>query len=364
MNGVCFFGGYVKNYPRSVVLRKGLQKLGLHVASCHVHHKRRFLSRYAVLSWRYIFSKRDFSVIYVPEFRHKDVPLAWMLGRLTGKRVVFDPLVSRYDTKIRDRGDAAERSLQAWHNRNLDRLSLFLPDLVLADTKAHADYYIDEFGASDEKMRVLPVGFDEDLFHPKRGERKTEAEEEASGKPLKVLFFGNYLPLHGVTTIVRAAYLLRSRRDIEFELLGDGQTFAEVKALVERDSLDNVRLSPRIPIESLPDKINSASICLGIFGQTEKASRVIPNKVYQCMAMEKAVITERSPAILEHFDDGDGICLITPGNGEELADKIVHVADRPREREQLSIRALHLVREKFDSKTIARMFLDFLDKSG
>ena len=82
------------------------------------------------------------------------------------------------------------------------------------------------------------------------------------------------------------------------------------------------------------------------------------------MAMEKAVITEKSPAILEHFKDGDGICLITPGNGEELADKIVHLADHPQERKRLSGRAHQLVREQFDSRRIARMFLDLLDRNG
>jgi glycosyltransferase involved in cell wall biosynthesis len=361
MKGVCFFGGYIKNYPRSAVLRKGLEKLGIHVSSCHVHHKRRLPARYAVLLCRYLFRRRDFSVIYVPEFRHKDVPLAWFVGRLTGKRVVFDPLVSRYDTKVHDRGDAKDRSLQAWHNRNLDRLSLSLPDILLADTQVHADYYVSEFGASRRRMRVLPVGFDEDLFRPQSGGEPSGGDEGSRGGPLKVLFFGNYLPLHGVPTIVRAAILLRSRADIEFELIGDGQTFAQVKALVEHEGVRNIRLSPRMAMESLPDAIASASICLGIFGQSDKASRVVPNKVYQCMAMGKAVITEKSPAILEHFAEGDGICLVSPGNEEELAGSIEHLADHPEERNRIAGRAYQLVKDTYHSRRIAGIFLEHLE---
>jgi glycosyltransferase involved in cell wall biosynthesis len=362
MKGVCFFGGYIKNYPRSSVLRKGLEKLGIRVASCHVHHKRRLPARYAVLFCRYFFRRRNFSVIYVPEFRHKDVPLAWFVGKLTGRRVVFDPLVSRYDTKVHDRGDAKDRSLQARHNRNLDRLSLGLPDIVLADTQAHADYYISEFGASQRKTRVLPVGFDEDLFRPRPGPHHSGGSGDSSGGPVKVLFFGNFLPLHGVPTIVRAAMLLRSRPDIEFELIGDGQTFAEVRSLVEREGVHNVRLSPRIPMESLPGAIASASICLGIFGRTGKASRVVPNKVYQCMAMGKAVVTERSPAILERFADGDGISLVPPGNAEQLAGRIEHLADHPGERERIAARAYQLVKDAFHSRSIAGIFLAHLEE--
>lgn len=363
MKGVCFFGGYVRNYPRSMVLRKGLEKLGVRVCSCRVHPKRRLPARYAVLLWKYLFRKRDFSVIYVPEFRHKDVPLAWFLGRLTRKLVVFDPLVSRYDTKVLDRGDAGEGSLQAWHNRNLDRLSFALPDIVLADTRAHADYFAGELGASPGKLRVLPVGFDEDLFTPGT-EREQVREEGSPGGKIRVLFFGNYLPLHGVPTIVRAASLLLSREDIEFELLGDGQTFAEVREAVERGHLKNVRLSPRVPIESLPQVIRSASICLGIFGRTDKASRVIPNKVYQCMAMAKAVITAGSPAVREYFADGDGLCLVPPGDAQELAGKITYLADHPQERGRIAARALELVRDRFHSRSVAAMFLAHIGQSN
>ena len=72
---VCFFGGYQMGYPRSDVLRKGLSKLGVTVVDCHVSPRRRVFTRYAVLTSRYVRMRRDFDVIFVPEFRHKDVPL-------------------------------------------------------------------------------------------------------------------------------------------------------------------------------------------------------------------------------------------------------------------------------------------------
>ena len=80
IKSVCFFGGFAPGYPRSEVIRKGLARHGVSVVMCRTSPKRRNIIRYAMLAWRYMRMKRDFQLIYVPEFRHKDVPLAWLLG--------------------------------------------------------------------------------------------------------------------------------------------------------------------------------------------------------------------------------------------------------------------------------------------
>lgn len=355
MNSVCFFGGFEAGYPRSDVLRKGLEKHGVHVYECRTSPRRRGILRAAILAWRYARMRRPFRVIYVPEFRHKDVPLAWGLARLTGKRLVFDPLVSRYDTKILDRGDAEEGSVQAWHNRNLDRISLGLPDLVLSDTAAHAEYYAREFGVPPSRIRVLPVGFDEDLFDP----ATMKDDGPADGSRLKVLFFGNYLPLHGVDVIVEAARLLSANRSIHFDLIGRGQTYSEVEEFVRSNRLGNVRLLDRVPMETLPALISGSDICIGVVGRTAKAGRVVANKVYQAMAMGRVVVTADSPAIREFFSDGKEVCLVPAGNPAALAEKIEFLFRHPEERRAIGARAAAAVRPELTSYVLAKRFMEY-----
>ena len=360
LESICFFGGFETGYPRSDVLRKGLEKHGVTVHMCRTSPRRRGIVRAVVLAFRYLTMKRPFRVIYVPEFRHKDVPLAYALARLTRKHLVFDPLVSRFDTKILDRGDAERGSVQAWHNRNLDRISMRLPDMVLADTRSHADYYATEFGVPARRIRILPVGFDEDLF-----DYRDDELNAAVGDPMfVVLFFGNYLPLHGVDVIVSAAEMLKGFDEIRFDLIGRGQTFPEVEEYVRAHGLTNVRLLPRVPMASLPARIAAADVCLGVFGRTEKAGRVVANKVYQAMAMGRPVITADCPAARENFADSKHICLVTAGDPRGLAEKIRHLYKDPDARQRIGEEAARWVHERYTSGAVARAFLEYCGELG
>jgi hypothetical protein len=78
-----------------------------------------------------------------------------------------------------------------------------------------------------------------------------------------------------------------------------------------------------VPYENLKSAIVDADICLGIFGPSEKAASVVPNKVYQCLYVGRSVITRRSHAITEVFPNHNpGLRLIAHSNADELLDAI------------------------------------------
>lgn len=354
MRGVCLFGGHHRGYPRSGVIVSGLRRIGVPVFECTVSPKLKSPRRYPALLHEYRRCRGDFDVLFVPEFRHKDVPLGWALARLGGKLCVFDPLVSRYDTRVHDRGDAGAHGMQAWHNLNLDRVSLSLPDLALADTAAHARYFRERLAAPDARVRVLPVGYDDEMFRP---------APDPGGSVIRVLFYGSYLPLHGVDVIVEAAWRLQSERDIHFELIGGGQTFEQVTARLRSAQMENVSIEPRIDPARLPARIARASICLGIFGTTPKAARVVPNKVYQCMGSARAVISADTPAMRELFAEGEHAALVPAGDASALAARILDLARDAALRRRLGENALARVRDHFSPVPIARRFVALCEEA-
>lgn len=159
--------------------------------------------------------------------------------------------------------------------------------------------------------------------------------------PFTVHFHGSFIPLQGVDCIIKAAKLLENN-SVRFNILGDGQTYPETKKLAADLGLKNVNFINRVEYERLPDYVNLGDVCLGIFGRTKKAGRVIPNKVYEYAAMRKPVITADTPAIRELFDDRD-MLLIEP-TPESLALAIRDLKKDPVLRETISENAYNKVK--------------------
>lgn len=358
---VCFFGGYNPGYIRNVIIKEGLIKNDVQVVECRTKSKFKFWLSYPILFFQHLkFFLIKYDFIFVPAFRHKDVLLAKFLGLLTSKPVVFDPFVSRYETKVVDQKKVTPYSMQARHNFRIDRLSFKLADIVLADTLAHADYYAREFGIDRSKFKRVPVGVPEEFFSLFKVEKEKENRKKSY---FLVQFYGSFLPLQGIEHIVQAARIVaRKDRAIRFELIGSGQTFPMIRRLVEEMGLENMILRDWIPFKELPEVVSRADICLGIFGNTEKAFRVVPNKVFQCLSLEKPVITGRTPAILEYFEDRENIFLCEAANADSLAEAILLLKDNEELRRKIARNGHKLIQENFTSESIGRQVKEILTK--
>jgi glycosyltransferase involved in cell wall biosynthesis len=353
---LCFFGAYDPEYPRNSVIKKGLRLNGVEVSECWLPPKYKFWLRYPLLASRYLSSCTRYNVFFVPEFCQKDVPLAKILSLFSSKKIVFDPLAGRFETKIIDWKRKPLDSWQARLNFKIDYWAFRLSDLILADTQAHKDYFCQQYRLPSEKIEVLPVGFDDDLFRP-----STTAKKE---NRFTVLFFGSFLPLHGVDCILEAAKIVFSvDPSIQFKLVGSGQTLLLAKDLASKLGLSSVLFEGWLPQSELPHKIASSDICLGIFGKTEKAERVVPHKIFQSMGMRKPVITGRTPAIEEFFSHRENIFLIPESNPDLLAQAILELKRDEDLREGIAERGYRLVRDKFSPKAIGRALIKILENN-
>jgi glycosyltransferase involved in cell wall biosynthesis len=353
---VVFFGAYDPDYPRNAVLRRGLELNGVEVAECGVRPGPKFWLRYPLLllRWR---RRREAppsgpKFILVPEFAQKDVPLARILGRLTARGLVFDPLASRYETKILDWRRKSERSLSARWNKAIDSWAFRRAGLILADTRAHKDYYCRMFGLPPERIAVVPVGFDDRVFP--RSLADGRAQKPGFPKPFTVVFFGSFLPLHGADAVIEAARRVRGiDKAVHFKMIGSGQTLNHVRALASEYGLDNVAFDGWLSRTELARRVaGTADVCLGIFGRTEKAGRVIPHKIFQAMALGKAVITARTPAAEELFDHGKNIYFCDREDHGGLADAILDLKENAGLRKDVARQGFDLVWERYQPRAL------------
>lgn len=333
---ICYFGHYDPNYSRNRIILKALKRAGASVIEIHIHSRK--LRRW----WSLLMSglTARFDILFVGFPGHTDVPLAWMIGSIKKRPLVFDAFLSLYDTAVFDRRTVPPKSLKAKKLFLSDKVSCLLSKIALLDTESHIGYFVDTFKLSPSKFRRLYVGSDDEVMYP-RGQ--TPPEENFT-----VFFYGTYIPLHGAEYIVMAAHLLEARKEkVSFLMVGSGQTFSEVFRLAEDLQVRSIRFVGRVPYEQLPEMMSKSHICLGIFGTTPKAARVIPNKVYDALAMERPVITADTQAVRELFTHGENIWLVPPGDEKALAEAIITLKKDKELRHQLAANSLAIFKERF-----------------
>ena len=362
---VCYFGTYDVEQSRNNVIIQGLRQNGVDVVECHarlwydtadkIRSVRgglfnpvllgRALGSYLRLIRRYT-RIGDYDVMVVGYAGHFDLFLAKLLTSFSRKPLVFDALLSLTETVVEDRGLAQRGSRLARLVYLVDKYACRLADLVLLDTEAHVRHFQRDLGVRPGKLRWVPVGADEVYC---RGPSPVGESD-----PFRVVYFGQYIPLHGVNHIVEAAKLLEEHPDIRFELVGDGQTYPEAASLAERLQAQNVtfRRTWLSPEDLIAEHLVPADVCLGVFGDSPKARRVGPIKVFVALALGKPVITGDSPAAREMLIHGTDAILCEMANPQALAQAILLLKrDRPL-REKIAKQGYLSFQNKFSSQVI------------
>ncbi len=339
---IFYIGSYERDYPRNVITIAALRRAGFAVQELHqkvwpeVTDKSglmaspvallalaiRLMSAYTRLLIRLLRNGRhgDLYVFgYIGQF---DVLVLGPLVRLFRKPILFNPLITLTDTLVEDRQRVGIRGVMPRIIKLIDKASLKLCDSILVDTQANKDYLVSVFQVSSSVVRVLPVGADETVFNPTQFKDSDSVQSVGRAGAVRILFYGKMIPLQGVETIVRAAKLLEDELDVGFDIVGTGQVYSAVRSLAKAFSLRNINFVDHVDYDALPGIINESDIVLGIFGATDKAARVVPNKVFQAMSMGAAIITRDSPAARDVLRDGESALLIPPDDPTALAQAI------------------------------------------
>jgi glycosyltransferase involved in cell wall biosynthesis len=367
---VAYFGTYDPAYPRNRVLIDGLRGAGVEVLEYSapldasltaaemttVAGAGKLAGELARAHLSLLSRHRGgvgFDVVVVGYPGHLLVPLAWAVARCRRAPLLFDPLVSLLDTFAGDRELLASDSVAGRLAGLIDRISFTLPDLVLADTTSHADYYAAALRVPRARLAVVPVG-----ALPLPG-ASGAARQPQAGEPLRVVQYGRWSPLHGLPTVLEAAGLLRDEPFV-FELIGDGQLAAWLADEVRHRGLSSVELRASLPASLLRARVLGGDICLGVFGTSDKARRVVPNKVYDALAAGRPLVTADSPAARELLEDGRDALLVPADDAAALAAALRRLGDVG-ERARLGSGALALYRRRCTPQAVAAALLAALE---
>jgi glycosyltransferase involved in cell wall biosynthesis len=332
---VCFLYCNLSQYTKNQVLLKAFKDNNLEIIDCGSNGPNtiiRLISKF----FQFLVNKNKADIIYVGFIGY---PLVKLVKIFTNKPVVFDAYMSLYNTMVEDKKKFKKNSFKAKLARWLDISSCRAADIILLDTNEHIDYFVNEFKIPRNKFRRLYIGALDSIFYPR---------PEIKNKVFTVEFHGGFIPLQGVETIIDAAKILKDE-DILIKIAGSGQTFNKIKH--RANNLTNIEFLGNLPLEKVPSLIASSDVGLGIFGTTDKALRVIPNKAYEVLAMKKPLITESSKAARELLNDKD-VLFTKPGDPKSLAEAILKLKDSKKLRESLASDGYKVFKENASPKVL------------
>lgn len=369
---VCYFGTYRAEYSRNQIMIEGLRRAGADVILCHEtlsqsteerveltkggwKHPRfwwRVIKVYLRLLCHYLhIGEYDVMVVGYPgQF---DVFLARLLSRFRGKPLVWDVFMSTYLVALERKLDQAS-PFTVNMLRRIEKLALRQPDRLIQDTAPYVDWLTTTYDIPADNFRLVPTGADDRIFFPKEA-------EEIDPYIFRVLYYGTYIPNHGVSIIVEAAHLLADDPSIKFEFVGQGPDQARAVQMAKELQLSNITFVNWLKKSTLTQRIAAANLCLGVFGDTPQSLMTVQNKVYECLAMRKAVLTGSSVATQDAFENGVhlAMCERTP---EALAASIRELRNDPTHCQQMAEAGWQLFHRRYDLQHIGETFAAVLQE--
>ena len=367
-----FFGTGDLTKPRPRILLNALQEDGYEVHLCQAHIWTgvadksqvkgarsklwillKWLLAYPALIVRYAFAP-DHDAVIIGYPGVLDVFVLYPLARLRRKKIIWDMFMSLYDTIVLDRRLWKPTSLKARLLFRIEQLALRLVDGVFLDTHAHARRVERLFALPADSLGAVWVGA-EQAFFDAAGNPSSRSIHNSSPQ---ILFYGQFIPLHGIDCIIAAARLLQNQ-EFTWLIVGKGQEAPRIDAMLAEFPLPRVKRIDWLPYEDLPQVIRDSDVCLGIFGSSEKAKAVIPNKVFQMLAVGKSVLTMDSPAMRElqtQLPDPEQVMLVQP-EPAALAAAITQIMS-----DEVSVRPYEPDALPFSSRKIAAMFQTYLER--
>jgi glycosyltransferase involved in cell wall biosynthesis len=347
---VCYIlAYYFPGYPRTTTLIEALSTLPTLTLFLAINKQVNFLryieTLYKLLIIR-IFKNPEY---YILGFRGYEI--FFPVRAITfNKHLIFDHMMSPYDSLVNEKRKIARGGFFDFLIYHYEKLILSKSDTIITDTPSHRQYFCKLFNLSPDKIVVIPVGADLDLFENQNGNTTKQSLSDCYRR-FEILFYGSFLPLHGIEIILQAAALTKLY-PIHFTFIGGNKTklndfFAKINEL----GLTNISHIRWVDKTQLPKHIKNSDIVLGgPFGNTGQANRVITGKTFQALAMGKAAIIGQTEN--NYFSDKKNCLLVQQGCAKSLATAIEWAYTHKDKLDNIGKEGRKLFMENFSSKCI------------
>lgn len=298
--------------------------------------------------------------VYVLGFRGHEI--FWIIRLIAlGKRLVFDEFMSPSDALISEKKLGNFGKLLGYLAFPLERFCLRTSDHCITDTLMHKDFIEKRFSVAGDKIGVVYVG----ATIPESDSGTQDKEQPSSSQEkLSVLFYGTFLPLHGMDVLLRSCHMMKDK-PIVFNIIGGkGKALADFRKMQDELQLSNVQHKTWVELDELQSVyIPGADLCLGgPFGGTPQARRVITGKTMQFLAQSKATIIGRTDEPVG-LVDRENCLLVDQASPRHLAEALDWAIANKKRLPEIGRNGHKLFQQRFSVESLAKQLEPALRQS-
>ena len=226
-------------------------------------------------------------------------------------------------------------------------------DHILVTSQSFIEHLSNRFNIDKRQISYLPQ-YAEDIFN--------NLPEVEHNDFINLVFAGNIGEIQDVETIIRAAEILKSKKDLLFHIVGGGTDLARLKDMVTQKELNNVVFYGRRPIEEMPKFYAMADAMLVTLSNDPLLSMTLPGKVQSYMAAGKPIIGAIDGETSFIIEDSKSGYVSASGDATALADSITDFCKLSSfDKTLLGDNARKYYDDKFTkSKFVAKLTIDYL----
>ena len=220
-----------------------------------------------------------------------------------------------------------------------------------------------QFNPNKTKLKyieVIPPWADTNKIKPIKKKDNPLAKKFNQINCVTVLYSGNMGISHDIKSILKAAKLLKQKKNIKFLFIGEGEKFKSSLEFVKIEKLDNVKV---LSLQS--ENIIHFTLALGDISivSLDKGAEglMLPSKIYYYIATGSAVIgiCEGKNDLAKSLIEGNFGITVNPGNYKKLAKTILFLAKNTSKLKKFRDNA----RSSSISKYSRKVCVDKFDKS-
>jgi len=168
---------------------------------------------------------------------------------------------------------------------------------------------------------------------------------------------GTILKRYGFQTAIKAVSLLRNKiSDLRLEIVGNGEYIEELVSLVNHLNLEDVvNFRGYLSLNEIPNLIMESDIGLVPIAKDNFTDLMLPNKLFEYIALGRAVISSNLMTIRTYFNN-DSILFFESNDEEDLARCIFQLYQNPPKRTSF-VRSANKIYEKYRWSKMKKKYL-------